>query len=65
MNDSNEKIYKIQINYKSGNSIIVTCTKFEIELSTTNEIVKASWKNMKPVVIHIGLTNIESIFQLD
>ena len=60
------KMHKIQINYKSGRTIIARFQKFSVT-SNGAEITKIEWEidnsgNMKP--LFIGIDEIESIFQL-
>ena len=54
---SNRK--KIQILFKSGNSITLTVDLFSVEKSTIdNTIIKLSWGNMDPRLMYICLDNI-------
>ena len=61
--ESNRK--KIQILFKSGNSITLTVDLFSVEKSTIdNTIIKLSWENMDPRLMYICLDNIEAILEL-
>lgn len=58
-------MYKVQINYKSGNSFIFECEEFSVKTSTLDgSLTEVSFTNLKPKLMYIGINNIESIIQL-
>ena len=58
-------MYKVQINYKSGNSFIFECEEFSVKTSTSDgSLIEVSFTNLKPKLMYIGINNIESIIQL-
>lgn len=58
-------MYKVQINYKSGNSFIFECEEFSVKTSTLDgNLAEVSFTNSKPKLMYIGINNIESIIQL-
>lgn len=54
---------KIEIHYKSGRSLIVTCEEFKVWHSG-GEITRYEGVGMKPRPLLIGLDEIESIWEL-
>lgn len=59
--------YLVQINYKSGNSVKLWFSKFELIMNTNGEITELKWELTHPntSVLFVGIKDIESIIQLD
>lgn len=55
--------YKMIIRYKSGQEQVVWCDEFEITKSAGG--VKASWENMKPRPLVLGVDDIESVWAVE
>lgn len=53
----------VQINYKSGQSVVVKCKDFTIN-SPGGSITHLEWEDAKPRPLHIGIGEIESVWQL-
>jgi hypothetical protein len=55
---------KVQINYKSGQSVVVTCTQFKVKWDGVGGIHRVEWADVKPNPLHIGINEIESIWEI-
>jgi hypothetical protein len=51
---------KVQINYKSGHSMVITCDEFEVE----GRGFSYFWKNAKPRPLQFGADDVESVWEL-
>ena len=56
--------HKIQINYKSGQSMTVTVEEFAVSRNSVNGELKVTWKSMQPATLMLGVDDIESVWQL-
>lgn len=54
---------KVQINYRSGHSIVVRCDKFKVTW-TNGRIDKIAWENVEPNPIFMGVSDVESVWAL-
>lgn len=54
---------KVQINYRSGISMVIECTDFTITRGITG-LKSYEWENAEPNPILIGADDIESVWQL-
>lgn len=55
---------KVQINYKSGKSIVVKVKTLTVSRNHEGNITQISWDGMKPKPLHLGINEIESVFLL-
>lgn len=55
--------HKVQINYQSGRSVVITCRDFTVN-RRGSKIASVEWENAKPDALHMGIDDIESIWQL-
>lgn len=54
---------KVQINYKSGKTVIVNAKKFKA-ITTNNALTGTEWTDMIPKTLFMGVDDIESIYQI-
>lgn len=54
---------KVQINYKSGNSITFKVDHLEV-VSSGHEVTKLKWDGMSAKPLFAGLSEIESVWEL-
>ncbi|MBB3752694.1 hypothetical protein FHT44_005206 [Mycolicibacterium sp. BK634] len=54
---------KVQINYKSGRSIVIKCEDFKAT-RVGSDLRKVEWRAAVPDPLFIGLDDIESIWEL-
>ena len=56
---------RVQINYKSGQSVVIDCNDFKVSWSqVTGEVTKLTWSDASPNPLMAGLSSIESIWEL-
>jgi hypothetical protein len=56
---------RVQIFYKSGNSIVITAEKFKTTRSPhTGELTGIEWGGVTPNILFPGINEIEAIFDL-
>lgn len=55
--------HKIQINYKSGISMVVKCSEWTVR-SGMDGLLYVSIENPEPHGVHLGMDHIESIWEL-
>lgn len=53
---------KVQINYKSGISMVVKCDEFTIKRGGLGKSFE--WENMSPRPLLIGIEDVESVWEL-
>lgn len=54
---------QVCINYKSGRQVVFTCTNFKVSMSG-GELWKVTWENAEPNPMHIGVSDIESVWEM-
>lgn len=57
------KRHKVQINFKSGKTLIVKASKFTVR-TNNGEITRIEWENITPKPLHLGADQVESIWQV-
>lgn len=58
--------YAFIIRYKSGSEVPVRADKLSVKWNTTHGVAtEMTWTNMQPSPMAIGLSNIESVWQVD
>lgn len=55
---------KIQINYKSGQSVAFRCKSFKVSFNPFGEIAKVTWDDAMPRPMSVGVDHIESVWEL-
>lgn len=55
--------FKLQINYKSGTSMVVKADTFRYERNTEGTR-KVEWTGLEPAVVLFGIEDVESIWVL-
>jgi hypothetical protein len=55
---------KVQVNYKSGISIVFECDKFTAKRNLASGLSEVEWANAVPDPLFINIDEIESIWQL-
>lgn len=59
------KTFKIQINFKSGQQLVLVVEKFKIKTSIDNEITALEWEGLKgQKQLYFRLSEIESIMEV-
>lgn len=53
----------VQINYRSGHTMKVTCDSFTVT-HAGGDILQIEWKNVSPNPLHMGVSQIESVWEL-
>lgn len=54
---------KVQINYKSGTSMVVECEDFGLK-RIGGDLTSVNWDSCKPNPMFIGVDDIESVWEL-
>ena len=54
----------IQIIYRSGSSVTLTCDRFAVTRTGTNGQLKVEYTNPRPRPLLIGVDDIESVWEL-
>lgn len=57
-----KKKVRIQINYKSGISMVIECDEFRIRNTATGRCYE--WESAEPNPMHLGADSVESVWQL-
>ncbi len=67
MGKEKETVFKVQINYKTGKSVIMTVTNMGVIVSGTGKLeeVKYSIPSGCMLPLHFGINDVESIWQLE
>jgi hypothetical protein len=55
---------RVQINYRSGISMVVECDEFTISRSKFNNAKSIEWAGAEPDPMWLGIEDIESVWQL-
>lgn len=58
------KTYRVQINYKSGQSVAITCKNFKVAFSPLGGVSRVTWDAANPTPLFVGVDEIESIWEL-
>lgn len=56
---------RVQINYKSGQSVVIECDKFSCRREpASNELAELTWENATPRALFMGFNDVESVWEL-